>query len=171
MAGETIQYQASIDLPRSDATSSMPPVIPLVAAITAPLIWFERKHFDGKTFKIISNIVLIIFVVTISTGCVGFGFGMYGSSNVDAKFQKIEYLGGEDTGVLTVSNKLSGVPQGKPIWKLTGSGTYDVTFNIETTVTDINGGETTEINTCTGVVTYPVTAYVFKDFQIVLPAK
>ena len=83
---------------------------------------------------------------------------MYGSATLDAKFQKIEYVGGEDTGVLAVSNEFSGVPNGKPIWKLTGSGAYDVTFTIETTTTDQDGADNTETNTCTGVVTFPVAA-------------
>jgi hypothetical protein len=62
-----------------------------------------------------------------------------------------------------------GAPQGKPLWKLSGSGAYDVTLNIETSTTGADGNEVTEINTCTGKVTFPVTAYVFKDVRVEVP--
>ena len=169
LAGEAIQYQASIDLPRSETSSSVPPSIPIAAAITLPVIWFGRKRLTTKVVRLWLNVFVIVFIVLVSTGC--FGIGLYGSAAVDAKFKKIEYIGWEDTGVLTVSDKISGLPQGKPIWKLTGTGTYDVTFNIETTVTDVNGADTTETETCTGVVTYPVSAFIYKDFQVVMPDK
>ncbi len=117
-----------------------------------------------------ANLLVIAFIALVSTGCVGFGMGMYGSATLEARFQKIEYVGGQDTGVLTVSNSASGVPQGQPLWKLTGTGSYDVTFNIESEVTDINGGKTTSVTTCTGKVTYPVAAWIYKDFQVAMPA-
>ncbi len=171
LAGDAIQYQGMLDIPKPDSSSSLPPTIPAAAALVGlPLIWLGRKRLNPRTLQVTANLLIIAFVVLVSTGCVGFGMGMYGTAVVDAKFQKIEYVGGQDTGVLTVSNSAAGLPQGQPLWKLTGSGSYNVTFNMESTVSDINGGETTSVNTCTGIVTYPVTAYVYKDFQVVLPA-
>jgi hypothetical protein len=167
LSGDAIQYQASVDVPKADSSSSLPPTVPIAAAVSLPAIWLGRKRLNIRTMRVLVNVFVIAFVVLASTGC--FGLGMYGSSTVDAKFQKIEYVGGEDTGVLTVSNEASGLPQGKPLWKLTGSGTYDVSFSFESTTTDANGVETTDTNTCTGAVTFPVTAFVYKDFQVVIP--
>jgi hypothetical protein len=169
LAGDAIQYQANIDIPKSDETSSLPPSIPMAAALSIPVFWLGRKRLNIKVLRVFVNMFVIVFLVLVSTGC--FGIGMYGSATVDAKFKKVEYIGGEDTGVLTVSDKISGLPQGKPIWKLTGTGTYDVTFMIETTVTDSKGADKTEIDTCTGVVAFPVTAFIYKDFQVVMPGK
>jgi hypothetical protein len=90
---------------------------------------------------------------------------------VDAKMDKIEYVGGQDTGILTFSNEMSMVPSGTPMWKMTGSGTYTVTFMVETTITGSDGKDTTEVETCTGTVTYPVIVYIYKDFSVVVPSK
>jgi hypothetical protein len=72
---------------------------------------------------------------------------------------------------LTFSNEMSMVPSGTPVWKMAGSGTYTVTLIIEATVTGTDGKDTTEVETCTGTVTYPVTVYIYKDFSVVIPAK
>lgn len=167
LAGDAVKYQASLDIPKADDSASLPPVLPAVsAAAVLPVLWLGRRRLNPRFVRLITNGLVIAFVVLVSTGC--FGMGMYGSSAVDASFKKLEYLGGEDTGVLVVSNQMAG-PSGTPIWKLTGSGTYDVSFYIETVVTDMDGNDTTEVTTCTGTVTFPVTASIYKDFAVQFP--
>jgi hypothetical protein len=169
LAGDAIKFQASVDLPRGDKKSSLPPTLPAAAAgVSLPVLWLVRKRLNLRNMRVAANLLVIAFLALVSTGC--FGFGMYGTATVDAKFQKIEYIGGQDTGSLVVSQEFKGAPTGKPIWKMTGSGSFDVTFNIETTITDSNGQDKTEIDTCTGQVTYPLVGYIYKDFNVQLPA-
>jgi hypothetical protein len=170
LSGEAVQFQANVDLPRASDESGLPPAAPLAAAVVgAPLLWRMRKRLNPRSVRVVTNLLLIAFLALVSTGC--FGMGMYGSATLDAKLQKIEYVGGQDTGVLTASKDVSGTPTGKPLWKMTGTGTYDVTFNIETTVTDADGKDTTEVNICTGKVTYPIVGFIYKDFQVQIPEK
>ncbi|MBE0696375.1 MAG: hypothetical protein IH586_05580, partial [Anaerolineaceae bacterium] len=167
LAGEAIKFQAAVDIPKADKQSKLPSAIPLSSAgVILPILWFSRKKLNIRTLRVLTNAIVITFLVLISTGC--FGMGMYGAASVDAKFQKIEYIGGQDTGILTVSNDASGSPAGSPIWKLSGSGIYDVTFNIEATTTDVNGNDTTELTTCTGKVTYPITGYIYRDVTVLM---
>ena len=169
LSGDMIKYQAKVNIPSATEQSSLPPMVPLVStAVILPATWLERKHLKNRHLHIFTNMLVIAFLVLVSTGC--FGMGMYGSAMLDARFQKIEYVGKEDTGVLSISNDIGGKISGVPIWKLTGTGTYDVTFYIETSVSDFNGNETTEITTCVGQITYPVIGYVFKDYMLQLPA-
>lgn len=122
---------------------------------------------DIRWVRVGTNLLVIAFLVLVSTGCID----IYGDSVVDAKFTRIEYVGGEDTGVITVSNDAgASEPQGKPIWKMTGSATYTVTLNFETANIDADGNETTQVETCTGPITFPVTAYVYKDMLINWPS-
>jgi len=166
LAGDAIQYQAMVNAPKSE--SSLPPVVPIAAAgVFLPLVWLARKHLNPRNLRVLTNVLAIGFLVLVSTGC--FGMGMYGSANLDAKFQKIEYVGGQDAGTMVFSEDFAG-PQGKPMWKLTGSGTYAVNFTIEVTTTDMDGKDTTETTVCTGSVTYPVMAYVYKDFAVQIPS-
>lgn len=169
LAGDGVKYQAKLDIPRSGGgESSLPPAVPLAAAgILLPLAWFWRKRMDIRWVRVATNVLVIAFLVLVSTGCID----IYGDSMVDAKFTKIEYVGGEDTGVITVSNDAgAGEPQGKPMWKMTGSATYTVTLNFETSNTDDKGNETTQVATCTGPITFPVTAYIYKDMTINWPS-
>jgi hypothetical protein len=146
----------------------LPPVVPIAAAgVFLPLVWLARKHLNPRNLRVLTNVLAIGFLVLVSTGC--FGMGMYGSANLDAKFQKIEYVGGQDAGTMVFSEDFAD-PQGKPTWKLTGSGTYAVNFTIEVTTTDMDGKDTTETTVCTGSVTYPVMAYVYKDFAVQIPS-
>ncbi|MBN1373616.1 MAG: hypothetical protein JW987_16885 [Anaerolineaceae bacterium] len=167
LSGGEIKYQAAVDIPKDDSSSSLPPGLPLAGVIAGlPVLWWLRRHFTPRNLRIFSNFLVITVIALISTGC--FGINMYGNATLDAKMTKIEYQGGENTGVLVFDEGLS-EPQGKPIWKLSGSGTFDVNFTTEVTSTDQDGNESTEANICTGSVTYPVTIYVYKDVSISIP--
>jgi hypothetical protein len=171
LSGDSILFQANVDLPKSSGESKLPPGVPItvvtMAGVSLPFIWLRRKQLNPRYIRVATNLLIIALVVLVSTGC--FGMGMYGSATVDAKINKIEYVGGQDTGMITVSENLGSPPTGKPLWKLAGTGTYDVTFSIESTVTDLDGKDTTTVETCTGKVTYPITGYVYKDFQVQIP--
>jgi len=167
LAGSEIKYQASVDIPRGENSSSLPPAFPIAGVIAAlPVLWMLRKHFTPRNLRIFSNLLVITVIALVSTGC--FGMNMYGNATLDAKMTKIEYQGGEDTGTLVFGEGMP-APQGTPIWKLSGPGTFNVNFTIEVTVVDQDGNESTEANVCTGSVTYPVTIYVYKDVSISIP--
>jgi hypothetical protein len=168
LSGDAIQYQSYLEFPKSDSSSSLPPAIPISLAICLPVCWLGRKRINARMLRVLVNVSVIFMLMIVSTGC--FDLELYGSTSLDAKFTKIEYMGGEEKGVLALTEEYKGTPKGKPIWKLTGSGAYDVSLKIDTTVSNDKGEEVTTTDTCTGVITFPVTAYVYKDFQVNLPS-
>jgi hypothetical protein len=185
LAGDGVRYQGLLDLPKP-AESSLPPaeavgrIVPLPAPVAkkpsglptallispvlgVPAAWLVRKR--PRQARLLFNLLVIGFLVTVSTGC-GFGMAFYGTVGVDATIDKLEYTAGQDTGVINPE----AAPQGKPLWKMAGTATYDVNIMIETEVTvldkGLEGTTTKSITTCSGKATVPVTVYVFKDVQI-----
>jgi hypothetical protein len=167
IAGDGVKYQAKVDIPRSESESSLPPAAaPLATAALLPLAWLWRKRIDLRWVRVSTNLLVIAFLVLVSTACVN----IYGDSSLDATFTRVEYVGGEDTGVIMFSDDANSVtPQGNPLWRLTGSGTYDVSIKIETPATDEKGQNTTNIETCSGKITFPIAAYIYKDMVVNIP--
>ncbi len=168
LAGEAVKYQAAVDIPKKSEGSSLPAPVWASLALAGPLLWLARRWLGAPGLRVLINLVVISSLMLVSAGC--FGMGIYGSSTLDAQFDKIEYIGGQDTGVFTISEEFQ-ISDTKPLWKLSGTGTYDPVFVTEVTVTDQNGKESTSITTCTGKVTFQVMALVYKDVKILMPAK
>jgi hypothetical protein len=164
LSGEAIRYQAKADLPEPASNSqALPPAMPLAAGalVGLPACWFGRRRLkNARTLFCIA--VLVVLAVT-NSGCVGFGMAIYGNTTINATFTKVEYQGGTDTGVINLSKASESGIQGKPIWKLTGTATYDVNTTIETEVTTADGKSDKQTQTCSGKMTLPVYAMIYKD--------
>lgn len=161
IAGDGIKYQAKMDIPRSESESKLPPGAPLAALALLPLAWFWRKQMEIHWVRVGTNVLVIAFLVLVSAGCIN----IYGDSTLDATFNKVEYIGGEDTGVINLGGETENyIPQGTPLWKMTGTGTYNVNVTIETA--NVEDSSSPQIEKCSGQITFPVTAYIYKDMIV-----
>lgn len=171
LGGGGIKYQGEIDIPRPashrfPAGKAGAALAGVAGLALLPLIWWGRRHSLKKRLWV--NLLTLAVLAVGLAGCVG--IALYGTTGVEANLTKIEYVGGEDTGTVTFSNQAGAVePQGKPMWKLSGTATYNVNFSIEVGTTDANGVDQTEVTTCTGPASGPVMVYVYKDVTVVIP--
>ena len=65
LAGSEIKYQAALDIPSGDNSSSLPPALPVAGIIAAlPVVWMLRKHFTPRNLRIFSNLLVITIFFT-----------------------------------------------------------------------------------------------------------
>lgn len=151
------RYQGDINVPRKSESSIPSPLgITVAGVVCLPVLWWGSRHARGKLTLIVCGIVLVLGLA----GC--FSLMIYGQVGVQIDYDKMEYFGGEETGVVSFANQGSTTP----LWKLSGLATYNINLTFETSTEDMEGNEQIEKDVCSGTATFRVVTNVYKDVTI-----
>ena len=166
VGAENVQVQAKVSIPQAQEGSRAPlrtvgMLLPLGAAAPLALVVGRRAaRKQRRVWRVLASLGVLALGALPLTGCVGFDF--YGDVTGNITLDKLEYVGGEDTLVLSGEE----MPETEPLWKMSGQGTYDVDLTFIVITEDDEGEEVEQVSTCTGTSVYKIEGMIAKDVVI-----